>query len=529
MYEAPALATPAAIVPTPRPATSLTPIRARRVDRPQVGDQLGEVLDRVDVVVRRRADVALAGLAAAERGDVGRRLAPGQLAALAGLGALGDLDLELVGAGEVRGGHAEPGRGDLLDPRVVAPAVRARHVPGRILAALAGVRGAAGALDPDRQRLVGLRAEARRRSSPRRRSGGRSSAASSTSSSGDGGPRRADAQLVARRRTRSVAGPGERGAVAGERPRRCRRRDAVGAADREEPGSRRRSSARRGGPRRRPGSARSPGSGQARLATGGAVPGWPAAAVAAAELARRRDRRGSSGRATPAAVGKQRATTRRVEVDDVDQRAADVRRDGADAHPGQRLAQAGLERGDEVGRRCRPGSASSAPRVPASSAASSIASRGLDGRRPDGEDHRHRVDVEDVDGARRRCPSGRAGRPRSARCGRRRSARIDGTGRRSMRPGARRSGRGRSAPRRAARDGLGGRADRGRPRGRPGPPPASHGRIERPDRAAPSARTPRAGRRGRRRSGAARRSGPRRRAAARRAAPAAGRARPAGP
>ena len=83
-------------------ATSLTPIRARRVDRPQVGDELGEVLDRVDVVVRRRADVALAGLAATERGDVGRRLAAGQLAALARLRALGDLDLELVGAGEVR-------------------------------------------------------------------------------------------------------------------------------------------------------------------------------------------------------------------------------------------------------------------------------------------------------------------------------------------------------------------------------------------------------------------------------------------
>ena len=75
MYEAPALATPAAIVPTPRPATSLTPIRAPRIDRPQVGDQLGEILDRVDVVVRRRADVALAGLATAQGGDVGGRLA----------------------------------------------------------------------------------------------------------------------------------------------------------------------------------------------------------------------------------------------------------------------------------------------------------------------------------------------------------------------------------------------------------------------------------------------------------------------
>ena len=102
MYVAPALATPAAIVPDAAARDELDADPGGRVDRPQVRDELGEVLDRVDVVVRRRADVALARLAAAERGDVGRRLAPGQLAALAGLRALGDLDLELLGAGEVR-------------------------------------------------------------------------------------------------------------------------------------------------------------------------------------------------------------------------------------------------------------------------------------------------------------------------------------------------------------------------------------------------------------------------------------------
>ena len=39
------------------------------------------------------------------RDQVGHLVA-GQLAAFARLGALGDLDLELVGANEVRGGHA---------------------------------------------------------------------------------------------------------------------------------------------------------------------------------------------------------------------------------------------------------------------------------------------------------------------------------------------------------------------------------------------------------------------------------------
>ena len=196
-------------------ATSLTPIRAPRVDRAQVGDELGEVLDRVDVVVRRRADVALAGLAAAEGGDVGRRLAPGELAALAGLRALGDLDLELVGAGEVRGGHPEPCRGDLLDPRVVAAAVRSRDVPGRVLAALAGVGGAAGPLDPDRQRLVGLRAE---RADAHRRD---DEAPDDRPGVLDLGERRAASAAVGSRSSsrgtaRSAGGPGERGAVAGE-------------------------------------------------------------------------------------------------------------------------------------------------------------------------------------------------------------------------------------------------------------------------------------------------------------------------
>ena len=137
-----------------------------RVDRPQVGDELGEVLDRVDVVVRRRADVRDARLAASEGGDVRRRLAARQLAALAGLRALGHLDLELLGPGQIRRGHAEPGGRDLLDPGVGPFAVRARRVPGRVLAALAGVRCAAGPLDPDRQGPVGLgaqRADAHRR------------------------------------------------------------------------------------------------------------------------------------------------------------------------------------------------------------------------------------------------------------------------------------------------------------------------------------------------------------------------------
>ena len=136
------------------------------VDRPQVGDELGEVLDRVDVVMRRRADVGHPDLAAPEGGDERRRLPGRQLAALAGLAPLGHLDLELLGPGQVARRDAEARRGDLLDRRFGELAGLVGLVGGRVLAALAGVRGRPQAPHPDRQRPVRLGregAEAHRR------------------------------------------------------------------------------------------------------------------------------------------------------------------------------------------------------------------------------------------------------------------------------------------------------------------------------------------------------------------------------
>ena len=58
-----------------------------------------------------------------------RHLVAGELAALAGLGALGHLDLQLVGVGQVLGRDAEAARGDLLDLRVLVVAALA---PGAV-------------------------------------------------------------------------------------------------------------------------------------------------------------------------------------------------------------------------------------------------------------------------------------------------------------------------------------------------------------------------------------------------------------
>ena len=81
----------------------------------QVIDQLREIFDRVNVVVRRRGDEAHAGNGVAHPGDDLIDLVAGELAALAGLGALGHLDLEFVGVDEVVGRNAEAARGYLLD------------------------------------------------------------------------------------------------------------------------------------------------------------------------------------------------------------------------------------------------------------------------------------------------------------------------------------------------------------------------------------------------------------------------------
>ena len=76
----------------------------------QVVDELLQVLDGVDVVVRRRRDEAHARRGVAHLGDPRVDFGAGQLAALAGLGALGHLDLQLARVDQVVAGDAEPRR-----------------------------------------------------------------------------------------------------------------------------------------------------------------------------------------------------------------------------------------------------------------------------------------------------------------------------------------------------------------------------------------------------------------------------------
>ena len=83
------------------------------------------------------------------------------------------------------------------------------------------------------------------------------------------------------------------------------------------------------------------------------------------------------------AAGKQRCDDLRLELEDLEQLAAEVGRGGADAHPREHLAQPGLEAPRSRLTIGSLGVTSSAPRVPASSAASSMASHGTTALAPD--------------------------------------------------------------------------------------------------------------------------------------------------
>ncbi len=151
-----ALATPAATVPTPISATSFTWTRAAGVAVLEVVDELLDVFDRVDVVVRRRADEAHARRRVPGLGDPRVDLRPRQLTALARLRALRHLDLQVVGIHQVLGRDAEAPRHDLLDRGTAEVTVGVGGEAVGVFAALAGVRLAADAVHGDGEVLVRL-------------------------------------------------------------------------------------------------------------------------------------------------------------------------------------------------------------------------------------------------------------------------------------------------------------------------------------------------------------------------------------
>src|SRR5690554_4438393 len=145
------------------------------VDALEVEDELGKVLDRVDVVMRRRTDQGHARYAAAQAGDLRVHLEARDLPALARLAALGHLYLDLGSVRQVVGADPEPPAGDLLDAtpghvsgpgipglavRQVGPVTVVRFEALRVLASLSRVALCAQPVHGDGDGLVGLARDA---------------------------------------------------------------------------------------------------------------------------------------------------------------------------------------------------------------------------------------------------------------------------------------------------------------------------------------------------------------------------------
>ena len=146
-----------------RPDTDLgdeLDVHARgRVGILQVVDELREIFDRVDVVVRRRRNQRDARGRVPDFRDPGIDLVSRELPALARLGSLSHLDLQVVGVDQVLARDAEAGRGHLLDRAAPRVAVRVAAIPRGIFSAFAGVRLAAEPVHRDGDGLVGFLAD----------------------------------------------------------------------------------------------------------------------------------------------------------------------------------------------------------------------------------------------------------------------------------------------------------------------------------------------------------------------------------
>ena len=103
------------MVPTPQPGNKLHADGRLRIHALQVPNQLCQIFNRVDVVVRRRRNQLHARLCVTQPRDQFCDLVARQLSTLTGLRALRNFDLQFLGMGQIFGGHAKARAGDLFD------------------------------------------------------------------------------------------------------------------------------------------------------------------------------------------------------------------------------------------------------------------------------------------------------------------------------------------------------------------------------------------------------------------------------
>ena len=105
----------------------------------QIIDQLRQILDGIDIVMRRRRDQADTRGGVSGLCDPRIHLSARQVAALSGLGSLRHLDLDLLRADQVPAGHAKPSACHLFDRRAAVMVRTCGEDPFITLPALSAV------------------------------------------------------------------------------------------------------------------------------------------------------------------------------------------------------------------------------------------------------------------------------------------------------------------------------------------------------------------------------------------------------
>ena len=130
-----------------------------RIGIAQIINQLRQILDRINVVMRRRRDQADIRHRMTDTRNKRIHLMSGKLAALTRFRPLSHLDLKVFGMTEIINRHAEPSAGDLFDRTGTVLAIRAGRVTRGILSALTAVAHTAKTVHRNRDRLMRFRAQ----------------------------------------------------------------------------------------------------------------------------------------------------------------------------------------------------------------------------------------------------------------------------------------------------------------------------------------------------------------------------------
>ena len=109
-------------------------------------NQLRDILNRIDIVVRRRTDQTHARCRVSDSGDLFVYLAARQFPPLARFGALSDFDLKLIRISQIPCRDSESTGSDLFDGRALRIAIVHWREAFRIFSALSGIGFAAKAI-----------------------------------------------------------------------------------------------------------------------------------------------------------------------------------------------------------------------------------------------------------------------------------------------------------------------------------------------------------------------------------------------